>query len=104
MAEANKTGAVGEKILLRAGSCSVTILPNLGGKIASIVVNGHELLQAPLAAYAPRTQTMAFDAGDGIDHDALGRHITDLLPVRRAHPSHPRISAFPFRSGAASGC
>jgi galactose mutarotase-like enzyme len=69
MAEANKTGAWGEKILLRAGDCSVTILPRLGGKIASILVNGHELLQAPLAAYAPRTQTMAFDASDASGWD-----------------------------------
>jgi hypothetical protein len=57
MADANKTGAGGDKILLRAGSCSVTTLPHFGGKIASIVLNGHELLQASLAAYAPRTQT-----------------------------------------------
>jgi galactose mutarotase-like enzyme len=47
----------------------VTILPNLGGKIASILVNGRELLQTPLAAYAPRTQTMTFDAGDASGWD-----------------------------------
>jgi len=69
MAEANKSGTWGEKILLRDGNCTVTILPNLGGKIASILVNGRELLQAPLAAYAPRTQTMAFDAGDASGWD-----------------------------------
>ena len=69
MAEANKTGAGGEKILLRAGNCSVTILPQLGGKIASIIVNNHELLQVPLAAYARRTQTMAFEASDASGWD-----------------------------------
>src|ERR1035437_10026610 len=69
MAEANKTGAMGEKILLRTGNCTVTILPHLGGKIASILVSGHELLQAQLAAYAPRTQTMAFDASDASGWD-----------------------------------
>lgn len=47
----------------------MTILPHLGGKIASILVNGHELLQAPLAAYAPRTQTMAFEASDASGWD-----------------------------------
>ena len=44
----------------RPAICSVTILPQLGGKIASIRVGGYELLQAPLAAYGPRTRTMPF--------------------------------------------
>jgi galactose mutarotase-like enzyme len=58
-----------ENVLIRAGACSVTILPHLGGKIASIRVDNSELLQAPLAGYAPRTRTMAFDAGDASGWD-----------------------------------
>jgi galactose mutarotase-like enzyme len=58
-----------ENVTMRAGSCSVTILPRLGGKIASIRIRGRELLQSPLAAYAPRTRTMSFDAGDASGWD-----------------------------------
>jgi len=58
-----------ENVLIQAGACSVTLLPHLGGKIASIVVDGHELLQAPLAPPAPRTRTMSFDAGDASGWD-----------------------------------
>ena len=47
----------------------MTILPLLGGKIASIRVRDSELLQAPLAPYAPRTRTMSFDAGDASGWD-----------------------------------
>jgi len=47
----------------------LTILPKLGGKIASIRMNEHELLQAPLAPYGPRTRTMSFDAGDASGWD-----------------------------------
>jgi galactose mutarotase-like enzyme len=58
-----------ENVLIRAGSCSMTILPRLGGKIASLRFHGRELLQAPLAPYAPRTRTMPFDAGDASGWD-----------------------------------
>jgi galactose mutarotase-like enzyme len=54
---------------VRAGDCTVTVLPQFGGKIASIGVKGHELLQAPLAALAPRTRFMAFDEGDASGWD-----------------------------------
>jgi len=58
-----------ENVTMRAGNCSVTILPWLGGKIASICIGDRELLQTPLAAYAPRTRTMSFDAGDASGWD-----------------------------------
>lgn len=63
-----------ENVVMQAGSCSVTILPRLGGKIASILIGGQgigdkELLQSPLRAYAPRTRTMSFDAGDASGWD-----------------------------------
>jgi hypothetical protein len=58
-----------ENVTMRAGSCSVTILPQLGGKIASIKIGDVELLQCPLAAYGPRTRTMSFDAADASGWD-----------------------------------
>jgi hypothetical protein len=58
-----------ENVLIQSGDCSVTLLPEFGGKIASICVKGHELLQAPLAEIAPRTHTMPFDLGDASGWD-----------------------------------
>ena len=58
-----------ENVVMRAGNCSVTILPHLGGKIASIKIGETELLQSPLAPYAPRTRTMSFDAADASGWD-----------------------------------
>jgi galactose mutarotase-like enzyme len=58
-----------ENVTMRAGGCSVTILPWLGGKIASIRIGDRELLQSPLADYAPRTRTMSFDSGDASGWD-----------------------------------
>ncbi len=46
-----------DSILMNIGDCAVTILPQFGGKISSILVKGHELLQIPLAPYGPRTRT-----------------------------------------------
>lgn len=66
----NQVSAGGEEnVVMRAGDCSVTLLPLLGGKIASIRIAGRELLQSPLADYAPRTQTMSFDAADASGWD-----------------------------------
>ena len=58
-----------ENVVMRAGGCSVTILPRLGGKIASIQIGDRELLQEPLAPYAARTRAMSFDAGDASGWD-----------------------------------
>jgi galactose mutarotase-like enzyme len=58
-----------ENVVMSAGDCCVTILPHLGGKIASILVEDRELLQSPLAPYAPRTRSMSFDAGDASGWD-----------------------------------
>ena len=58
-----------ENVLIRAGICAVTILPHFGGKIASIRVGETELLQSPLAPYAPRTRAMDFAAGDASGWD-----------------------------------
>ena len=69
MSEQGIAGLKEENVLIQAGACSVTLLPRFGGKIASIVVHGHELLQSPLAPPAPRTRTMSFDAGDASGWD-----------------------------------
>lgn len=58
-----------ENVLMRTRSCSITVLPHLGGKIASLQFKGHELLQRPLAPLAPRTASMSFDAADASGWD-----------------------------------
>lgn len=64
MMESCLSGSDKENVLIQAGNCSVTILPQFGGKIASIRIMDRELLQAPLAPLGPRTRTMRFDEGD----------------------------------------
>jgi galactose mutarotase-like enzyme len=68
MAEA-VTSIEKEKILMQIGDCSVTVLPQFGGKVSSILVKGHELLQTPLAPYGPRTRMMGFNEGDASGWD-----------------------------------
>ena len=69
MVEARTSIAESENVLIRAGECDVTVLPQFGGKIASIRVLGRELLQAPLSPITTRTHTMAFDHGDASGWD-----------------------------------
>ncbi|MGA8089031.1 MAG: hypothetical protein WCA10_17280 [Terracidiphilus sp.] len=69
MVESAATVAKIENVLIRAGECAVTVLPQIGGKIASIRVGERELLQRPLAPIATRTRTMRFDAGDASGWD-----------------------------------
>lgn len=63
-----------ENVVIMAGDCQVTFLPALGGKIASILIRGHEiqdheLMQAPLHPYGPRTHTMPFSESDASGWD-----------------------------------
>jgi galactose mutarotase-like enzyme len=58
-----------ENVVIRAGDCAVTLLPEFGGKIASIRWRERELLQEPLLPVAPRTRTMTFDASDASGWD-----------------------------------
>jgi galactose mutarotase-like enzyme len=58
-----------ERLVLKANSFTVEVLPALGGKIASMQKNGVELLQQPLLPYAPRTATMSFDESDASGFD-----------------------------------
>jgi galactose mutarotase-like enzyme len=69
MAETSTIGAGIENVLIQSGACALTILPHLGGKIASLRVNGRELLQAPLAALAPRNSSMSFEDSDASGWD-----------------------------------
>lgn len=63
------TGVAKENVLIQAGDCTVALLPQFGGKIASICVKNRELLHAPLTEIVPRTRTMAFDEGDASGWD-----------------------------------
>ncbi len=76
-----------ENVVIEAGACTVTVLPQFGGKVASIQINGHQLLQAPLAPVEVRTPTMPFDAGDASGWD-------ECLPSVAA-------CAIPFAGGTA---
>lgn len=58
-----------ENVVIGPPDCRLTILPRFGGKIASLYVRGHELLQQPLAPIAPRTRHQPFDAGDASGWD-----------------------------------
>lgn len=87
MAEARALEPEKENVLIRAGNCSVTVLPRLGGKIASICVGDHELLQAPLAPYGPRTRTMSFDAGDASGWDECLPSVADCIVETAAGPA-----------------
>ena len=69
MPEGRTFSVQSENVLIRAGDCEVTVLPRFGGKIASIRVGAHELLQAPLAPIEARTQTMNFDEADASGWD-----------------------------------
>ena len=62
-------GGALENVVIQAGRCSITLLPELGGKISSILVDSLELLQTPLKPLAGRTRRMAFSAGDASGWD-----------------------------------
>jgi galactose mutarotase-like enzyme len=63
------TAAEAENVLIRASACAITVLPQYGGKIASIRVGEQELLQAPLTSIASRTRNMGFDESDASGWD-----------------------------------
>jgi galactose mutarotase-like enzyme len=63
-----------ENVVIRAGHCSLTLIPALGGKIASLRVQNSpaetiELLQAPLKPYRPATHSIAFSDADASGWD-----------------------------------
>lgn len=69
MARGRIAAAQIENVLISAGESTVTILPRFGGKIASIRMDGRELLQGPLTRIRTRTRTMRFEQGDASGWD-----------------------------------
>jgi galactose mutarotase-like enzyme len=90
-----------ENLIISAGACSLTLLPALGGKIASLRVGRHELLQTPLNPYAPRTQDIPFSAGDASGWDECLPSVaactvdTEAGPARI--PDHGDLWRIPWR-------
>lgn len=66
-----------ENVVIKAGNAALTLMPALGGKIASIRVLDHELLQAPLHPYGSRTKTMPFDEADASGWDECLPSVAD---------------------------
>jgi len=64
-----KLAGTEENVVIKAGGCSITLMPALGGKIASLRVGADELLQTPLKPLGPRTKTMAFADADASGWD-----------------------------------
>jgi galactose mutarotase-like enzyme len=100
-------GAENENVVLKRGSLSLTLLPHLGGKIASIRVAGRELLQAPLVPYGSRTRTMAFDEADASGWDeclpSVAACKVQLADGTRAEiPDHGDIWRVQWQSAGAS--
>lgn len=69
MAVCSQAGAEKENVLISRGDCSINIFPRLGGKIGSISLRGHELLQTPIHPYGPRNASMGFNEGDASGWD-----------------------------------
>ena len=57
------------RLVLKTDTFALEVLPALGGKVASMRKNGIELLQQPLASYAPRTLLTAFEESDASGFD-----------------------------------
>lgn len=68
-----------ENVVIGAGECTVALMPALGGKIASLRVGTHELLQAPLKPLAPRSRTMAFSDSDASGWDECLPSVADCI-------------------------
>lgn len=58
-----------ENVILTQGPLTLEILPALGAKLSSLRYAGTELLQQPLAPYAPRTREMGFEESDASGFD-----------------------------------
>ena len=65
---ATKAGS-NENVILEKGSLRLEIKPALGAKLSSLRYSGAELLQQPLAPYAPRTREMGFEESDASGFD-----------------------------------
>jgi len=63
------SGVGPERRVVKADTLEATLLPELGGKVASLRFRGMELLQGPLRAYAMRTASMDFEESDASGFD-----------------------------------
>ena len=69
MASSGTVESQKENVLIRAGDCAVTLLPQFGGKIASIRVGQPRIAASAARAVSARTRTMSFDQGDASGWD-----------------------------------
>jgi galactose mutarotase-like enzyme len=96
-----------ENVVIGAGDCAVTLLPALGGKIISLRVGSHELLQAPLNPYGPLTKTMAFEAGDAGGWDECLPSVAGCIVQTQAGPAtipdHGDLWRVPWQVLSATG-
>ncbi len=90
-----------ENVVIRSGDCVLTLMPALGGKIASLRVGSHELLQTPLKPYGPRTKTMAFSDADASGWDeclpSVAACTVDTAAGTAAIPDHGDLWRVPWQ-------
>jgi hypothetical protein len=95
-----------ENVVIQAGDCTVTLLPELGGKIASILVGQRELLQTPLNPYAPRTREMAFSESDASGWDeclpSVGECVVQTVEEPVLIPDHGDLWRVPWQTLSAT--
>jgi galactose mutarotase-like enzyme len=96
-----------ENVVIQSGQCTVTLMPALGGKIGSLRVRDRELLQAPLQAYGPRTQAMAFSGSDASGWDECLPSVAECSVTTEAGqaliPDHGDLWRVPWQVLQASG-
>lgn len=94
-----------ENVVITVGDCSVTVMPALGGKIASLRIGPHELLQAPLNPYAARSrtssQTVGFSEGDASGWDECLPSVAECFVTTEAGavviPDHGDLWRVPWQ-------
>ena len=90
-----------ENVVIQAGDCRLTLMPALGGKIASIRVGPTELLQSPLHPYAVRSETMGFAEGDASCWDeclpSVAQCTVDLKAEPATIPDHGDLWRVPWQ-------
>jgi galactose mutarotase-like enzyme len=90
-----------ERVILKTDTFQVTVLPALGGKIASMVAlrQNVELMQQPLAPYGPRTMSMGFEESDASGFDeclpSVAACEVETAAGRRAIPDHGEFWRLP---------
>ncbi len=90
-----------ENVVISAGDCTLTLIPALGGKISSLRILSHELLQSPLHPFAPRTHTMGFAEGDASGWDECLPSVSECTVATEAGkafiPDHGDLWRIPWQ-------